>query len=66
MGRIMTPDEIRAMRGALTQKQAGALIDVSRRCWQNWEAPTDSPAHRKMPPMAVKLFRSVLDRNGGG
>lgn len=60
------PEEIKAARLAagLNQTQAGALISASRRAWQNWEAPVDSPSHRNMPVAKWRLFCIELERKG--
>lgn len=61
-----TPHDIKAVRLAagLTQTQAGALINASRRTWQNWEAPENLPSHRKMPIAKWRLFCIELKGKG--
>lgn len=56
--RAPTPEEIRAAREAvgLSQTAAAALIWKPIKTWQNWEAPEDSPSHRKMDPAFFELF----------
>lgn len=53
------PEEIRAAREAagLSQTAAAALIWKPLKTWQNWEAPVDSPSHRKMDPAFFELFQ---------
>jgi len=48
-----SPDSIRQMRVAagLTQEQAGALVGVARRTWQDWER-----GQRRMQPGLFELF----------
>lgn len=48
-----TPEEIKSARAAagLTQSSAAALIYVSLRTWQQWEA-----ADREMSPAFFELF----------
>ena len=59
-----TPQTIKAARFAagLTQAQAGALINASRRTWQNWEAPVDSPSHCNMPVAKWRLFNLLIEK----
>lgn len=59
-----TLQTIKAARLAagLTQTQAGALIGASRRTWQNWEAPADSPSHRNMPVAKWRLFNLLIEK----
>lgn len=57
-----TPQQIRDARGSLTQTQAAALVYKPLRTWQNWEAPIDSPAHRKMCKAIYEYFLIVKDR----
>jgi DNA (cytosine-5)-methyltransferase 1 len=44
---MIEPTEIRAARKAyhLTQEKAAALLYVTKRCWQKWEAG-ERPMHR--------------------
>lgn len=37
-----------------TQEQAGALIGVARRSWQDWETGVT-----KMPPTLLRLYRHL-------
>jgi putative transcriptional regulator len=56
------PVEIRERREAagLTQAQAAELIYSSARAWQNWEMPTDTIEHRRMPPGLFELFQAKV------
>jgi putative transcriptional regulator len=53
-----TPSEVRAARerAGLTQTEAATLIHTSLRGWQQWEAPVDTPDHRRMHPAFFELF----------
>lgn len=55
------PDAIRAAREAagMTQEMAAAQVYATARTWQNWEAPSGTPAHRAMPPI---VWEAWLDR----
>lgn len=57
-----TPQQIRNARGSLTQTQAAELVFKPLRTWQNWEAPIDSPAHRKMCKAIYEYFLIVKSR----
>lgn len=48
-----TPSAVKAARLAsgLTQEQAGALVGVARRTWQDWER-----GQRRMPAGLFELF----------
>lgn len=52
----VTPAQIIAARGALSQTAAAALIGKPLKTWQNWEAPAESPSHRNMDPALFELF----------
>jgi putative transcriptional regulator len=51
-----TPTQIRNLRNAagLTQAQAGEIVHVSSRAWQNWE--TEGKEGRQIPLAAWELF----------
>lgn len=57
----MTPDRIRQARlsARLSQAEAAALVGATRRTWQNWEAPVDSPEHRNMPRDIWQQFEAM-------
>ena len=55
------PSEIRNARGCLTQTAAAELIGKALKTWQNWEAPTNSPEHRRMDPALFELFKIKLE-----
>ncbi len=54
-----TPEQIRAARArsGLTQTEAGAVLGVTCRAWQRWEADTGLASHRAMTPAMFELFR---------
>ncbi len=53
-----TPEAIRAARArtGLTQTEAGAVLGVTCRTWQRWEADTGARTHRKMQPALYEHF----------
>lgn len=57
-GTTPTPDAVRAARlsAGLTQEEAGALLYLSRRGWQNYEAATGTSCSRPMLPALFELF----------
>ncbi len=69
----LAPKQIRSTREAarLSQAEAAALVNATRRTWQNWEAPEGSANHRAMPftvwaqfePLALRaaeVFERIL------
>ena len=57
---IPTPDEIRAARAAAghTQTEAGAIVWVAMRTWQDWESGA-----RSMPAAAWELYMVKTGRH---
>lgn len=55
----LAPTQIRAVREAarLSQSEAAALMNATRRTWQNWEAPEDCANHRAMPATTWATFQ---------
>ena len=55
------PEEVRLARkaGGLTQTEAGALVHVSCRAWQKWEAPIGKDNCR-IPLSAWELFNAKI------
>ncbi len=60
----LAPSQIRAVREAarLSQSEAAALMNATRRTWQNWEAPEDCANHRTMPSTTWEAFHDLATR----
>ncbi len=57
-----TPQEVIALREqhGLTQTEAAARWLTSLRTVQNWEAPVDSPNHRRVHPLMWWAMQRIL------
>lgn len=53
-----TPEQVREIRSLAghTQTQAAVTVHATLRAWQCWEAPGDSPEHRRVHPAIWHLY----------
>jgi DNA-binding transcriptional regulator YiaG len=54
-----TAEEVRQARAraGMTQLEAARAVGASVKAWRKWEAPPESPDHRRMHPAFWELFR---------
>ena len=60
--RTPTPEDVKRARqwAGLTQEAAAAKVCAALNSWQCWEAPVDTPTHRRMHPAFWRLFQKEV------